>query len=68
MPKFEHIRECDWCEFRGTYPEFPDGSLASNGWMACGKCLSDPRIERAMELVHFAKVLERELDGKAEIY
>lgn len=53
-------RSCDWCGFRSDYESFPDGSLASNGWLACGPCMDDPKVLRAMEMVHFARVLESE--------
>lgn len=62
-------RQCDWCDLRGPYDVFPDGSLASNGWLACADCLTDPKVARVMELVRFADVLTEDVkEGNRLVY
>lgn len=55
---FLHFRDCFFCDFRGTYDEFPDDSIASQGVMACAECLKDARIARVMELMRNAERID----------
>jgi hypothetical protein len=57
-----HIRKCDFCEFRAEYDLWPDGSIVYRGFAACVDCLEDPGVARFFELIHFAKVMEKEFE------